>query len=266
MFFIMNKLYTAIKQSHPSARKILYLQIAAHIGLVYLVVTGSVFEWLACAFAYFLYGCIGFTVTYHRLLSHRAFKSSKLFRAFGVLCGVMGGIGSPLTFVGQHRDHHRYTDMPKDIYSRFNNPVWYAQWFTMLEVEKISLRRAADLFRDPICRFAHRNYFKIHIAYAVLLFCISPMAVVYFYLAPMAIVWNIANSINTVCHQPAGSRIGYKNFNPLESSVCVLPLGYLSFGEGWHNNHHMYGRSANFGIKWWELDIGYQVIRIVKIK
>ena len=224
---------------------------------------GTWTDWLACMVVYFCMTCFGISMTYHRLLSHKAWQAPNWFRRFGILCGVLSAVGTPLSFVSQHRDHHRYLDKPEDAYSRTNNPWWYVQWFTMLE--PISLKSAPDLIKDSFCIHMHRYFIHYHLLYATLLFFIDPWLIVVLYLAPVALVWNAANMLNSVSHQPSPG-IGYRNHGQNDSSVCIPLVGYITFGEGWHSNHHADARNPNFGQNWWEVDIGYEIIRLLRLK
>lgn len=257
-------LTNAYRSSHTAGRKLLALQIVAHVALLVLLVNGTWLQWLGCLVAYTLYMGIGMSITYHRLLSHRAFECPLWFERFGTLCGVIGALGSPITFVSQHREHHRYLDKPRDAYSLVNNPWWFVQWFTMLK--QVSLKRAPELLRDPFCLFTHKHFFTIHIAYAFLLLLIDPFAVVYFYLAPVALTWNAANALNSIAHQPPGINIGYRHKGQTNSSVCVPFLGVVCFGEGWHSNHHYDVKNPKVGKAWWEIDIGYWIIKLVRTR
>lgn len=250
--------------AYDSGRRSLYFHIITHIALVYFIFVGTSFQWLMLVLAYFLYTCFGFSMTFHRLLAHRSWVAPKWFRVVGIFFGTISGVGSALSFVSTHRDHHRYSDKPGDLYSMYNLPWWYVQWFAMLE--RVSLKRAIDLLKDPLCRLSHRHFFKIHLAWAAFLFVIDPMAVIYFYLAPVALFWSAANSLNTLGHWSKTNWIMYRNNNTNDKSVNCLPVAIYSCGEGWHNNHHYSGRQKNFGQKWWEIDISYLFIRLIEKK
>ena len=212
---------------------------------------GSVWHWLGSAISYFLLVGVGFSVTYHRLLSHRSWDAPEWFRRIGTVFGALCAIGTPISFVSQHRHHHRYLDKPKDTYSIVNYPFWFVQWFTMLQ--PVSLRGAPDLLRDKFCIWIHKHFFHLHAFVILLLLLIDPFAVVYLYLVPVAIAWNTVNALNSIAHQ--------RNYKTSNSSVNKTWLGFLTFGEGWHATHHEHPRCVNFGTRWWEIDIGYYVIR-----
>lgn len=242
------------------SKKLFYLQLVAHVSLLCFIFVATSFHWVMFGVAYFLYMSIGFSITFHRLLSHRAFKSPTWFKTTGVILGTIGAIGSPLSFVSTHRTHHLFSDKAKDTYSTTHLPWWYSQWFSMLE--KVSLKRAKDLFNDPVCRFAHRYFIRIHIFWFLLLFIIEPMSVVYLYLAPIALMWNVVNMLNTISHWPSSNKLLYRNFNTRDRSVNCIPIALIAFGEGLHNNHHHNSHKKKFAYKWWEIDISYYLIML----
>jgi fatty-acid desaturase len=106
---------------------------------------------------YFLTTCVGGTITYHRLLSHRSFVSPKLFYYFGILCAVWGGYGSPISWAAVHREHHRHTDQVGDPHSPLYFPWWKVQFLSIFC--KVNLKLVPDLLQDPFLKFIHRNYF-----------------------------------------------------------------------------------------------------------
>lgn len=228
-------------------------QILAHTGFFYLVATGNALEWLTALFVYFLNGCIGMTATYHRLLSHRSWKAPKWVEYFGVLCATIGMTGSAISWVAIHRKHHRFTDNDKDPHSPHFKGFVYCQWLSMFE--KVEVRYVADLARERFYSFQHRHYFSINLIWAAIVFLLDPRAVFYAWLAPACILWNAGSAVVTFNHMFGANPHGLKN-----QARNLLPLGYLVWGEGWHNNHHNSPESANFSEKAWQLDVGYWYI------
>jgi len=244
---------------HRDQLLLLIFQIAAHVGLVCMIIWGTGLQWLATLFMFFIMGCIGTTVTYHRLLSHKSFNSPEWFRHLGIACGTLALIGSSIGWTALHRQHHRFTDLKGDPHSPHQKGFIRSNWFLMFE--PVSVKYVPDLLRDPLHVFLHRYYFVIHAAMVLVLFAISPWAVVYLYLAPAALVWTVGGMINSINH-----LVGYRNYDVKDSSKNFHLLGYCFWGEGWHNNHHADPANPNFGHKWWELDIGYWVIKLVRKK
>ena len=219
---------------------------------------GSWWHYLVVIFVYFLNGCIGMTMTYHKLLSHNSWPAPTWFRYFGTFCATIGLTGSALPWVAIHREHHRYTDTEKDPHSPHHIGWFRAHYLSMFS--KVNIKYVSDLLRDPLMRFQHKYYFVINIAYGVILYLIDPMAVVYAWLVPAAILWNAGSSIVTFSHM-----YGYKN-NQLSKNQSKnnLLLSYLVWGEGLHDNHHARPLDPNFGSnKWYEFDISYALISLL---
>lgn len=231
-------------------------QIISHISLIFLIIYGQFFHFALAFFVYFLTGCFGMTITYHRLLSHKSFVVSKWFTYIGSLFGVYGLTGSPIAWVAIHREHHHYTDTAKDPHSPDHHGFVRVQWLSMYD--KPNPKYSAHLLRDNFQLFLHKHYFKIHTAIFIFWLLIDPMLLVAAYLAPAAILWNMGSFINTLTHM-----FGYRNHETKDNSTNIWWLGYFMWGEGWHNNHHANPNDSQFGNKPWELDIGGFFIRLI---
>lgn len=235
---------------------LLGFQAVAHGALAYLVLTG---EWalLLVSFAvYFLTGCLGMTMTYHRLLSHRAWKAPRWFEYVGTLLGAYGLTGSPIAWVAIHREHHRFTDREGDPHSPKMEPWWKAQWFSMFA--PVGIRYVADLLKSPFQRTVHDFYFVGHAAILTVGMALSPLWTAALYLAPAAILWNAGSAIVTLNHMH-----GYRSRETKDNSRNNLLTGYVVWGEGWHNHHHADPRNPRFGQRWWEIDVGWLLIRML---
>ena len=236
--------------------KLFLLQLVAHMSLVPMILYASWYHWIVAIVVYFTCGT-AITVTYHRLLSHKAWNAPRWWVVVGTMLCTYIGVGSSVGWVATHRQHHRYTDHPGDPHSPNVHPWWRVQWFSMFE--PVNIKYAVDLLRDKFHLFIHQQYFPIHVWIGVVLFIIDPFAVVYAYLVPMALIWNAGSAINTLNH-----KLGYRNQETRDNSTCNFITGYLVFGEGWHNNHHADPASDNFKRKWWEFDLGHQLIRLLR--
>lgn len=203
---------------------------------------------------YFLTTCVGGTITYHRLLSHRSFKPPEWFYNFGVLCGVWGIYGSPLSWVAIHRMHHKFADSALDPHSPNHLPWWDVQFFSSLH--RPDLRFVPDLINRPFYCFLHRYYLRIHLLIIASLLILAPKFLFFGYLWPAFLTWNLASLVNFLCHIR-----GYRNFETKDTSTNIWWLGLLVFGEGWHNNHHANSKKFSFRENWWEFDLSEWIIR-----
>lgn len=240
-----------------SKKSLIVYQILAHIALVLMFIYGSITQWLISLGIYFLIATVGGTVTYHRLLSHKSFKAPKWFEYLGTLLGTIGGNGSGIAWAAIHREHHRFTDTEKDPHSPFFKGFFKVQFLSMCEEPKI--KYVPDLLRSKFHLWIHKYYWIPNILYVCLLGLIDPFAIVYAYFVPTLLVWHGGSSINTVNH-----FLGYRNFETKELSTNNVFTGILVSGEGWHNNHHASAGDPQFGKKWWEFDLGWQVIKLVR--
>jgi stearoyl-CoA desaturase (delta-9 desaturase) len=127
-----------------------------------------------------------------------------------------------------------------------------------------SFKYVVKILRDPFHVFVHRHYAYIH-GFIFLTFLIlgGVHATALYYLAPAAVLWNLGSLVNTLCH----SRFGYRNHELSDDlSKNNFILGFLVWGEGWHNNHHKFPIRAKYGEKWWEVDISYLIIKLIRSK
>lgn len=234
------------------------LQFICHIALLWALFNFTIINWAISFGVYFLTGCLGISVTLHRYYSHKSFKfKNDWLRKFFVLCSVWGLVGDPISWVNNHRQHHRLTDRDGDPHSPSVLGFYKVQWFSMF-YSYTNLRFVPDMIRDRYLVFIHRYYYHFHWTILVLFCLIDIKLMTMIYLVPAAILWNMGSFINTLSHS-----FGYRNHNTKDASTNLLPLGYLVWGEGWHNNHHNMPSSKKFGEKWWEFDMGYHVIKVV---
>lgn len=242
-----------------SAYTLFSVQLIAHISFFVLIALGEVHQWLIAIFVYFLTGCLGMTMTYHRLLSHQSWKAPSWFKYIGTLCATIGLTGSAISWVAIHRKHHRFADKPNDPHSPHHKSFIFCQWLSMFE--KVELKYITELARNKFLIYQHKYYFFISLAYATVLYAIDPFAVVYAWLAPACILWNAGSSIVTISH-----LFGTKDHDTRDHSKNNWLLGLLVWGEGWHNNHHNSPSSPFYGEKWWQIDIGGYLIKLLQKK
>jgi stearoyl-CoA desaturase (delta-9 desaturase) len=241
-------------------RPLFVLQMIAHLSIIPMILYAQPQHYVAAFVVYFFTGCVGMSMTYHRLLSHRSWRPPPGFEFFGTLCGTLGLTGSSLGWTAVHRVHHTEVDSTDDPHSPHFKGFLWTQFFSMNYVPALS--DVKDLIRKPYHRFFHRHYLGVQITYVLLLgFLIGPFAIVYAYLFPAAILWNTGSLVNS-----AGHMWGYKNFPVKDQSRNNPLLAALTWGEGWHNNHHRYQKKSYFGHRWFELDIAGILIQCLKYR
>jgi stearoyl-CoA desaturase (delta-9 desaturase) len=229
------------------------------------------------AVTYLLCG-VGVTVGYHRLLTHRSFRTHKGTEYTFAVLGSLGLQGAVLDWVADHRKHHAHTDAEGDPHSPHVGHgsglagLWHAHtgWLFETHGQADWKKYARDLYEDPGMRRIGRLF--PWIALASLLIPTAAGFVLHGFTLEGAIrglVWgglvrafflhHVTWSINSICH-----FFGRRRFDVEDHSTNVAWLALPSLGEAWHHNHHAFPRSAAHGLGRWEIDLSALVIRGLK--
>ena len=213
---------------------------------------------------YFLYGCLGIVVTFHRYLTHKSYNTHPLIEKVFSILGCLGGTGSSIAWVATHINHHLKSDKPEDPHSPEYKGLKVFSLDYRKEVGSDTKWRMRDLITDPFHQFLHRNYFSILIAWSVILFVLGGFYLtIFLHLAPLVVTAVMSNVVNYIGHSPtwfASSRRYQLNDKSSNNWLWALP----SWGETWHNNHHRHPKNFSCGEKWWEIDISAFVIKLIK--
>ena len=256
---------------------------ALHVGCLFLLVPAWTFSWSGVAIFFVLWwiiGCLGITVGYHRLLTHRSFKTPKFVEYFLAICGCLTWQGGPIQWVGAHRLHHRDSDHAGDPHSPVvDGFAWsHVLWALYLDNPDFKPKEAAkDLTRDPIMAMIDNYFYVPQFILAAILFG-AGYACGHFNLIHENglklglswFLWGVCLRTVVMYHgtwfvNSAAHTWGYRNFETNEGSRNNWWVAAISFGEGWHNNHHAFQRSAAHGLRWYEFDVTYLVIRTMGI-
>jgi stearoyl-CoA desaturase (delta-9 desaturase) len=232
---------------------------------------------IAFAVMYVIAG-LGVSTGYHRLLTHRSFKTYRPLRIFFASAGAIAGQGPPIIWAAHHRRHHRFADRSGDPHSPYAEEepgfkgavkgLWHAHmgWLFDLRLSSEPIRYCPDLVRDKDMRFISKHFFFFVAAGFVLPGLIGFALTRTWEGFAIGALWgglvrfffsnHITYAVNSVGHY-----FGSRRFETSDESRNVAWLSVVSFGESWHNNHHAFPRSATHGMRWWELDISALVIR-----
>jgi stearoyl-CoA desaturase (delta-9 desaturase) len=227
------------------------------------------FSWSALGvmvFLHWLLGSIGICLGYHRLLTHRSLQVPKWLEYVLATVGALAMQGGPIFWVAAHRLHHLYTeDWDKDPYSSQRGFWWsHMLWVLYPRPEFFDYNThkkfAPDLERDPFYRWLSRYFLLLQIPVAVLLYAVggSPF-VVYGVVLRIVLLWHSTWLINSAAHWR-----GYRNFSSDDSSRNLWWAALLTYGEGWHNNHHAFPNVAKAGCHWWEIDMTWWAIKVLQ--
>lgn len=213
---------------------------------------------------YFLYGCLGIVVTFHRNLTHNSYKTYSILNKIFSILGCLGGTGSPLAWVAIHINHHLKSDKEGDPHSPLYKGLKIFALDYAHEVDSNTKWKMKNLIKDKFQQFLHRYYFGIILLWDLILLSIGGFyLVIFLHLLPAVITAIMSNVVNYIGHKPTwlGS---YRRYNLNDQSTNNWLWALPSWGETWHNNHHRYPKNYSCGQKWWEIDISSYIISIIK--
>ena len=226
------------------------------------------FSWKLLAAAFLVhFVCIGFGIGlgYHRLHTHRSYKVPKVLEYFFAICGCMTLEGGPISWVATHRKHHQFSDEEGDPHSPREGGWWaHILWMSLGDPfhNKIELGKkyAPDLVRDPFYVWLNEYHWL-----PVTVFGLSVWAIFGY----QALLWTVFLRVTYGLHvtwlvNSASHMWGGRRFNTRDDSRNNWWVALLTFGEGWHNNHHAHPVSARHGLAWYELDITWMQIWLMK--
>ena len=207
----------------------------------------------------------GIGIAYHRLLTHRGFTTSKWMMRFLATCGTLGLQSGPISWVTTHRLHHAFTDTDKDPHSP-NKGAWWAHMGWIFkgtgqnQPEAVRQRYSPDLMKDPYLVFIDKYYYVSTLILAAGLFAFGGLTMVLWAVVLRIVVsWHFTWMVNSVTH-----IWGSRRFDSRDDSRNNGLVAAVTFGEGWHNNHHAFPRSAKHGLTWKEIDLNWYQLQLME--
>jgi fatty-acid desaturase len=244
--------------------KLVVLRCLMHLGLATAIVLGpSNYLWVSLA-VYFWFASIGNSVGQHRYFAHKTFKTSKLWERLLILSATLASVSSVFGYIVTHREHHKHTDDALDPHSPHHMSTWRSWTLDLTDTGRWDLRNAKDWIKNKDVMDAHKYFFAYILLYIALLVIIDPMLVIYAYLVPASLCVWATGAFNTWGHGHGLRRLGYRTWDTQDKSVNHHLVNLITFGEGWHNNHHRNPGAWHQGEKWWEWDLNAWIIRLIK--
>jgi stearoyl-CoA desaturase (delta-9 desaturase) len=250
------------------------------LGFVVWQVWGDFLRWsdvIVFAIMYVFTG-LGVTVGFHRLFTHRSFKTSRPLRGAFAVLGSAAIEGPVVSWVADHRKHHTFSDQEGDPHSPhvghgggFRGALKglfhaHVGWLFIHTQRGARKRYARDLLDDPVVSFVDRHFVVWVLGGLAVAFALGWAIGGSFYAALTGLLWggavrmlvvhHVTYSINSLCH-----FFGRQRFDTGDESRNLFWLAPFSFGESWHNNHHAFPTSAMHGMRAWEIDPSALVIR-----
>jgi len=232
-----------------------------------------------------LYGCIGINLCYHRLLAHRSLRVPKWFEHALVVFAQCSMQDTPVKWVCNHRMHHLHSDEQPDPHSPMVSFIWsHFDWLLKYNSATRNIgnyqKYARDLLEDPFYMYLEKNYVAplIYAAHALAYYVVGILGGFWYsggnWLAALqfglslllwgaivrtVVVWHITWSVNSLTH-----LFGYQSYKTSDNSRNNWFVAIVATGEGWHNNHHHDQAAATVQHRWWEIDICYWHILVLK--
>jgi fatty-acid desaturase len=235
-----------------------------------------VFTWEAVALTVFLHwltGGIGICLGFHRMLTHTSFQTYRPVRYAIAFLGGLAGEGSAIDWVANHRKHHALSDQDGDPHSPHDGPWWshmfWLAWYRGDAYHQQHIKRwAPDLYKDKGMRWIGYLFLPSHFLMAGII-AAAGYAYGGWFMAASLLVWGMFVRLVFVLHatwfvNSASHMWGYRNYETTDDSRNNWWVALITYGEGWHNNHHAYPRMAPHGHRWWEIDTTYMVIRAMR--
>ena len=239
---------------------------AFHVGAVAALFYVDLGAILAAVILWYVAGSLGIGMAYHRLLTHRGYKTTKWVEYFLTLCGTLALEGGPIFWVATHRIHHQYSDKEGDPHSPREGTYWaHVGWIltgkAMHHETDVLRRYVPDLSKDPFHVALTQWHWvpQVVVGLAILAFggWIYVLWAVFFRtVVGLHATW----LVNSATH-----LWGSRRFKTRDDSTNNWVVALLTFGEGWHNNHHAHPVSARHGLAWYEFDINWIGIRTLQM-
>ncbi|MBW4648867.1 MAG: acyl-CoA desaturase [Kastovskya adunca ATA6-11-RM4] len=257
--------------------------VVALLVVVFITAAGVIIFWerqvqpldLALLFGMYTLNIFGIGLGYHRLFSHAAFQTRAWLRALLAIAACMTFQGTVTSWVSHHRAHHRYADKDGDVHSpNLHGKGFWGKILGLWHVHLGWLNKVnwtppfpyvSDLLSDRVVQTVDRLYF-LWVILSLLIPTIVGGTLTHSWegalrgflwggIIRIVLVHQVTYSVNSICH-----LWGKRRFATDDQSTNSLLLALISFGEGWHHNHHAFPNSAKAGLMWWEIDLSWLCI------
>jgi len=223
-----------------------------------LVIITAVLHWLTVG--------LGISMGYHRLHTHRSYRVPVALDYFFAICGALTLQGGPIFWVATHRIHHSKSDQPGDPHSPRDGAWWaHVGWILFGETAhnntRLMAKYAPDLAKHRFYVWLNNYHWVPTVVLSALLLALGGLPLMLWAVCFRVVIgWHFTWFVNSATHMCGGRRFATK-----DDSRNSWWVALLTFGEGWHNNHHAHPTSARHGLAWYEFDMSWIQIKLLKL-
>ncbi len=254
----------------PSHAETIHWNTIVFVGIFHAVAVAALFtfSWqnlLAAFITWWIAGSWGIGIGYHRLMTHKGMKTPRWLMRVLATFGTLALQSGPIAWVTTHRIHHAHTDTDNDPHSPRNGTYWaHIGWIfkgtAQVQPQTAIQKYSPDLIRDPYLLFLDKYYYVTAIIAGIALMAIGGWTMVVWAIFLRTVMgWHFTWLVNSATH-----LWGTRRFDTRDDSRNNGLIAAVTFGEGWHNNHHAYPRSAKHGLTWREFDVNWVQIRLLE--
>lgn len=220
----------------------------------------SLLLWMVATYAVRMFGI---TAGFHRYFSHRSFRVNRVTQFLLAFLAQTSAQKGVLWWAAHHRMHHRWSDTEDDVHSPVHHGFWRSHigWLVSSDSDQYDRRIIQDFGKFPELRLLNRFHRVPAILFAGAIYAVGGYpAFIWGFVVSTVVLYHGTFAINSLAH-----LWGSRRFLTRDHSRNNLLLALLTLGEGWHNNHHRFMSSVRQGLRWWEVDITYYVLRFLSV-
>ncbi len=242
---------------------VLLIVLLPFLGTIYAMVMlwQQYVDWLDVTLMLVLYviSGLGITIGFHRMLTHKSFETSRPLKVLFLIMGCMALEGDPISWASTHIQHHAHSDDEEDPHSPLEG-LWHSHVGWLFTHKNNIEMYGKWLLKDPTIVWVSKTWY-LWAALGILIPTLIAgwSGLIWGGLVRIFLTHHITWSVNSICH-----TFGRRDYNTRDASRNNFIVGLLAFGEGWHNNHHAFPRSAFHGLRWWQIDISAYIIRALE--
>ena len=242
-----------------------------HLACLLAFWTGVSVAAAVVCFTLYVVRMFAITAGFHRLFSHRSYKTGRLFQFVLGFVGTASYQKGPLWWASHHRRHHLHVETEEDLHSPITRTLWQSHvgWFMNSESQATDLRLIPNLLKYRELRWLDKYYVLPPLMLAASMFLLGLLLGRYFpglgtsgwqmlvwgFFVSTVLLYHGTFTVNSVAH-----LFGSRRFETADNSRNNFLVALITLGEGWHNNHHHYPSSERQGLYWWEIDVSHYTL------